>query len=356
MQNPSPVGDIAALVTNTKASAPASPATFAAPLSWSELDSLVIPPTEWLYTKFLPFPGLMALSGVPGSYKTFFALWLAMRLSLGKRLFDDFLTTSGVGDIPEPIRQVPVLFLEEENTIQLIKERVFGFQRGALPTPNMFFAVECGFKVRNPEARDYLLAFIAEHKIKLVVMDPFSSVMGLDNENDNAEVSGVMDILRHEFVKAGVSVLFIHHPSKSAEGGKNLRGAGDILGKVDVHVALEVSDDDPKLISVSYEKMRVMDSTLLSDFNMRLEADPDGRNMRFRYDGKLIEKFMAERDELRLEILAAFVVGEEVSQKTIAERVGSNEKGSQFRNVWIALVEAKQILTVGRYKFKLGQG
>jgi len=298
MQNPSPVGDVAALITKADTLTPV--ASFAAPLSWAELDALAIPPTEWLYSKLIPYPGLVALSGVPGSKKTFFALWIAMRLGMGKPLFDQFLETGGVGELAEPSRPVSVLFLEEENTVQLIKERVFGFARPSMPSPAMFFAIECGFKVKNPEAREYLLAFIKENGIKLVVMDPFSSVMGLDNENDNAEVSTVMDILRHEFVKAGVSVLFIHHPSKGMEGGKNLRGAGDILGKCDVHLALEVSEEDSKLISVSYEKMRVMDDSLLSDFDIRLESDAVGTNLRFIYAGKLIAKFMAVRDATRI--------------------------------------------------------
>lgn len=299
------------------------------PLSFDELLALDLPPTEWLMGKTIPWPGLIAISGKPGSYKTFFALWLTMRASAGLPLFDG--ASCGALGAKYEGGMVPSLMIEEENTVRLIRERAMGLVKADYS--RMFFYVDMGFKMSDVVWRDKAVSFIQERGIKLVVLDPFSSVMGLKDENSNAEVSVVMDIIRKEFIKKDISVIFIHHPSKGDEsGGKNLRGAGDILGKCDVHLSLEKEESGD--IVVSYEKMRVADEKTMTNFRMRLVYDGLGKNGYFMYVGEAVPKWQEERDALEKKIIDAMTELGETTRVAIAKAIGDNNTGDKFKKTW----------------------
>jgi uncharacterized protein YajQ (UPF0234 family) len=207
----------------------------------------------------------------------------------------------------------------------------------------MFYMVDEGFKFTDEKWRTELLKVIDEKRIKLLIVDPFSSVMGLENENDNAEVSRVMDLVRKEFVKRDVTVILIHHPSKGDGDGKNLRGAGDILGKCDVHLSLEVEDEMNKIIRVSYQKLRVADRSKVADFRMRLAGESGLQDLRFRYLGIAKSQYEEERDVLMTEILNHMVNGEEYSQKETAEAVEQKPSNKKFVAAWKRLVSEKKV-------------
>ncbi len=318
------------------------------PLSFLELEALDLPATEWLMGKTIPWPGLIAVSGKPGSFKTFFALWLAMRASAGLPLFDE-QTFSTLGEKYSG-GYVPTLFIEEENTVRLIRERAISLKKADYS--RMFFYIDCGFKMTDEDWRKKTIDFVKLHGIKLIVLDPFSSVMGLKDENSNAEVSTVMDLIRKEFIKNDVSVIFIHHPSKGEEGGKNLRGAGDILGKCDVHLSLEKEPTGE--IVVSYEKMRVADENTMSNFRMRLKYDELGRNGRFEYVGEAKPKWEEEQEVLQKKIVDCLTSScEVVSRREVADYCGVSNTGDKFVKVWGKMIEKGEILEAGKGKFRL---
>lgn len=317
------------------------------PLSLDELEALDIPGTQWVMAKLIPYPGLIAVSGRPGSFKTFFCLWLAVRIAQGLPLFDE----KEAEDLAPLAGPVPVLFIEEENTVRLVRERVLGMRKGSVS--NLYFYVDQGFKMRDPRWREKVLGFVAAKGIRVVFMDPFSSVMGLKDENDNSEVSEVMDIIRKEFLKNDVAVVFIHHPSKGDEGGKTLRGAGDIIGKCDVHVTLENEQEDRKTVRVSYEKMRVADESLMRNFKMRIEGDPALRDTHFSWVGEAKPKWQEERDGLLVDARAALpTMPDEFGRKDLAEACGSSEKGDRFVAVWTELLRTGEVVKVTAKKFR----
>ncbi len=309
-------------------------------LSHQQLIELPIPPTQWISGMLIPNPGLVAISGKPGSYKTFFAIWLGLRVGMGKPLFeerDEPFFAEGLG--AALMGKVPALFVEEENTKQTMKERALAFHGfGSAPVDDMFYLVDEGFKFKDERWRNELIRIIEEREIKLLIVDPFSSVMGLENENDNAEVSRVMDLIRKEFIKRDVTVILIHHPSKGDGDGKSLRGAGDILGKCDVHLSLEVESEMEKIIRVSYQKLRVADRSKVSDFRMRLAGDSEVRDLRFRYVGVAKPQFMEDREALVQEILKCMEVGETYMQADVAKRVDQRPNNKKFVAAWKALI------------------
>lgn len=311
--------------------------------SHKELLELDIAPMNWIVNRMIPYPGLIVISGKPGSYKTFFTFWLGMRVSAGLPLFDEcdepyFCKIDG----EQPMGKVPTLFIEEENTKQLMKHRAHGMK--VFEVGDIYYMIDEGFKFTDERWREAIKETITQKGIKLLILDPFSSVMGLNNENDNAEVSKIMDIVRKEFVNMGLSVILIHHPSKGDGDGLNLRGAGDILGKCDVHLSLEVNDSPDKIIKVRYQKLRVEDISKVSDFNMRLTGDSDFRDLRFRYLGKALKDHEIKRNALADEILETLDPNDEFTQREIAEIVGHKPNNSKFQAAWKLLIKNNQIL------------
>lgn len=313
--------------------------------SCSELLRLDIPPMEWVVGMMIPNPGLVVLSGKPGSYKTFFALWLGLRIGAGLPLFaayeEDYFCDEQAKRIQE---KIVTLFIEEENTKQTMKERVQSMREfNDLGSPEMYCMIDAGFKFKSEAWRAEVLKIVREKGVRLLILDPFSSVMGLENENDNAEVAEVMDIIRKEFVQRGLSVILIHHPSKGDGDGKGVRGAGDILGKCDVHLSLEVENKPEKLIRVEYQKLRVADSSKVADFKMRLASLNPFGGLAFRYVGQAKARLQEKQDETAKKILVAMEDGQEYTRQEIADITGISNSGGRFSTSWSAMLESKQI-------------
>ena len=289
------------------------------------------PKVEWIVNKMIPKGSLVAISGIPGSYKSFFALWLATRTAAGLPLFE-----IGTEDEPyfceQKTEKTATMFIEEENTAIMTHARYVGFKTP--PSNQIFFRIDQSFKIKEPKWLDALLKDVDKYNIGLIIMDPFSSVMGLEDENDNAEVSAVMDTIRKTFLDKGVTVVFIHHPSKNAEGGANLRGAGDILGKCDVHLHLEKDEIDKKLVTVSFRKMRLISDDEVQSFKMRATGMSDVGDMSFRYLGEAIPKHEEERNALGRQILALMTPGESYQKSKLASEVGQKHDNKKFIAAW----------------------
>ncbi len=314
--------------------------------SHKELLNLDIPPMKWLVGMMIPNPGLVVISGKPGSFKTFFALWMGIRVSTNSTLFNGYDESDFCDEEVMRLKEkIPTLFVEEENTQQTMKERVKMFQPiGQQNVSEMFYLIDVGFKFKSEAWRTEVLRIVEEKGIRLLILDPFSSVMGLDNENDNSEVSEVMDIIRKEFVKRDLTVILIHHPSKGDAEAKGIRGAGDILGKCDVHLSLEVENENDKIIRVSYQKMRVADKSKVSDFRMRLAGDGLLGDSHFRYLGAAKNKNIELREEVMQEILKCMINDNQYTRKEIAELCGESTTGKKFSGAWNQLIKDKKVI------------
>ena len=226
-------------------------------MSASALLALDLPEPAWHIDHYIPKSSLTFIAGRPKTYKTFLALRMAYALSLGLPLFDSAPMT-----VPNPaLPRTKVLFIEEEMNRNLLQHRLKLFTRvGHAPPADFIMYTSSGFKLSSDKDLKGLADYIKEHEIKIVFLDPFSSVGGFENENDNSEVSKVLDNVRRTLVDSdlGISVVCIHHPSKNDKGALvNLRGAGDIHGKADHIVVLERSEVTPQT------QVTIMDSRLV---------------------------------------------------------------------------------------------
>lgn len=310
-----------------------------------ELANLDIPPTQWIVPMMVPSPGLVIISGRPGSYKTWFATWIGLRASAGLPLFDKcdqmFFSRSS------PLGKVPTLFIEEEMAKPSMKERACCFQ-AFNEASDMLYMVDDGFKFKDEAWQIELTRLVEEKKIKLLILDPFSSVMGLEDENNNSEVAKVMDIIRKVFIKNGLTVILLHHPAKGEGSGRNIRGAGDILGKCDVHLCLEREENEsPRTVTVRFEKMRLAAEDQVRNFKMTFSGADFESDRQFVYLGEALkEKTKTEKDhaELAQQILAVLQDEEEYEQKEIAELVGQKPNNSKFQSAWGKLLSERKIL------------
>lgn len=261
------------------------------PITTDELLAMEIPAIEWVIPNTIPIPGLVALSSKPGIGKTNLITWICWQAAQGLPTFralegDDlgFLKQ----DNYEPIK---ALIIQEETSELIMQNRIKGF-KGRSPgdmLQHMFFK---NFKLSSPTDVSLVNEYIRMNNIKLLVLDPFSSVLGAGNENDNAEVSKIMDVMRELINELNIGIVFLHHPAKGEDDDEiNLRGAGDILGKVDVHITLAVANQDQRdLLKLSYEKLRIADSRNVSNFKVQMVGNTDMGDFEFIYAGKAEKK------------------------------------------------------------------
>ena len=73
----------------------------------------VYPEQQWLIDRLIPAQGLVCLSGMPSSYKSWLGFYIALCVMKGQPLFEDkFLTQKGA-----------VLFIDKENIERNMQER-----------------------------------------------------------------------------------------------------------------------------------------------------------------------------------------------------------------------------------------
>lgn len=314
---------------------------FPLPISSEDFMAMDIPKPKWFLNRLVPSTGLVAISGKPESYKTWFVIWMARRAACGLPLFDkkegdESYLVEMATELTGPAK---VLLVEEENAESQMQQRMKLYEGPNTPNLSFYLSINKGFKFSSKSMRDQLIAWIRENGINLIVLDPFSSVMGFENENDNAEVAKMMDIVRHEFIEdLGLCVIFLHHPSKNAEGSKNLRGAGDILGKCDVHISLEVEHKRDKVIRVTYEKLRIEDRNLISDFRMGMVKNPFGQDLHFSFIEEAQPKDDEVQSNLKEKILKNMTPEEIYLKQDLSDMSGAGRNSKDFNRVLESLV------------------
>jgi len=290
---------------------------FLAPITLNELLAMEIPPMTWALPNTLPIPGLVAISSKPGVGKTNLITWILWQIGKGIPVFRT-LEGDNLGFLTQPENYEPIksLMVQEETSELIIQNRVKGF-KGTPPGEMINFMFFKGFKLSSPADVQALKNILIEKKIKVVVLDPFSSVLGVESENDNAEVSKIMDVMRALVTELVIGIYFLHHPAKGEDDVINLRGAGDILGKVDVHITLDVvSSEQRDVLKVSYEKLRIADSRHVSNFKVQMVGNTDMGDFEFIYAGKEGGK-KEKTDHARRDILAALLGAQKAGdQKT----------------------------------------
>lgn len=209
------------------------------------------PEQKWLIEGVIPEQGLVCLSGMPSSYKSWFEFYLTLCIMRGESVLPD----PSNGRLGWKARKGKVLIIDKENIEAQIQKRYQMFGAGE-EMDNCYF-LQGNFTTENIKVLASAVEFVRAHKIDLVVIDSLVRIHSR-NENEAVEMNKVFERLA-EFQKAGAAVLYLHHLRKSSsfaqEPMERLRGSVDISARLDSLIAFECQS--PKnMIAVTHGKSR----------------------------------------------------------------------------------------------------
>ena len=208
------------------------------------LDELSIPEVSWIVEGMIPDRSIVLWAGESGSYKTWLSLWLAKAIQEGR----EFLGRKTI--------QRPVLYLDRENPLTVIKERCSLL--GIISSQNLrFWGSWEG--APPPIIGDRRLLKIASKIQPLIIVDSFIRFHKGD-ENSAAEMAPIMAELR-KLAHAGATVVLQHHKGKAE--CTHYRGSSDIKAGVDLCFAVN-HDRERNVISIECFKNRFGQETTLA--------------------------------------------------------------------------------------------
>lgn len=189
------------------------------------MDNIANEPINWVVERFLPAGCITLLAGLPGTYKSTFALSLSRSIARG----ENFLGRA--------VKRRAVLYLDLENPRSVIFERLRRFGMQNIGSDLKFWG---GWEADSPpQIGDPRLLEFAKQRELVIVVDSFLKFHDAD-ENSSTEMSRVMSALR-DLAWAGAAVLVLHHQGKSGSG---YRGSSEIRAGVDIEYAVNLQGRD----------------------------------------------------------------------------------------------------------------
>lgn len=198
--------------------------------SWLQIPTLERLPQEnvsWAVEGIIP-AGVVLWAGESGSYKTWLSLWLAKAVNEGR----DFLGRKTV--------RRPILYLDRENPLALIRERCSILEIGSSEAFRLWGSWETD---QPPTIGDRRLLEIARTEKPLIVFDSFIRFHTAD-ENSATEMGRIMAEIR-ALANAGAVVILQHHKPKA--DGTQYRGSSDIKAGVDAAFAVSYQKEQETL-------------------------------------------------------------------------------------------------------------
>lgn len=234
-------------------------------ISGDKFMETVFPDQEWLVEGVIPDQGMVCLSGMPSSYKSWFGFYMALCVMRGNPILEEPLK----GRAGWKTTKGSVLFIDKENVERQIQERMKMLGAGE-EMKNCYF-VQGNFTTENLHALAEIIEFIKLKKIKMVIIDSLIRIHS-SNENDAVEMNKVFERLS-EIQHAGAAVVYVHHLRKSTSYAQDpmerLRGSIDLAARLDSLIAFE--NDEKNIIKVTHGKSRYGQE--FAPFIMRFEVD-----------------------------------------------------------------------------------
>ena len=175
-------------------------------------------PIPWVWDPLLAGGDLAIFSARPKVGKS--TLAYALLISIAQ----------GIPFLGYPTRQGPVLILALEEHRRNVRRRLARFGTRPIDPVHIWAG-----RLR-PDDLNQVRQYIVDHRIALVLLDTLSRfwIGKVTDENNNAEVASVTDLLLTLARETGACVVLVHHDRKSGgREGASIRGAGDLLGVVD---------------------------------------------------------------------------------------------------------------------------
>jgi hypothetical protein len=245
-------------------------------LTLQQLFDKEFPPREHLIAPWLREGESALIWSEPGVGKSMLSLSIALCIAGGGEL---------MGWKSERPRRV--LVVDGEQHIEDIKERA-GFLMGTVDGVDANEAAqnitifarqdqdpEASFPdLADPDGQDELFRRAVEGKFDLVILDNFSTLATIEDENSAAAFNPVMDFLL-KMKQARVATILVHHANK---GGKDFRGSSKLATTFEVILGLQKSTSGKKRHGTSFDiewtKYRRLKDETVSGRNVWLDGDP----------------------------------------------------------------------------------
>jgi hypothetical protein len=214
---------------------------------------------KWLINNIWAEGGCGFIAGAPKSYKSYFAIDMALSLALGVRFLND--PAFGVRGGPRK-----VLYLQEEDSQSLVMNRAEQIIDGKFPTAHWYgyltaegdtatwhppthqlplaLHVKSGFVASDESWQSWLDEMLGEHKFSAVFVDTLSTTAGsVDTDKANELMPRILKPMRELATKHNTAFIFVHHNRKDSGGKLNGnildhlsdRAGRDMLGSTQLH-------------------------------------------------------------------------------------------------------------------------
>ncbi|MEM5844135.1 MAG: AAA family ATPase [Candidatus Aenigmatarchaeota archaeon] len=207
-----------------------------------DLENIQTSKISWIVENYIPEKSIVLFAGKRSSYKTWGALYFALSIAAGVKVFEKFETKKGF-----------VLYIDEENGIDELKRKVQMIKKGMglnEGLDNLAFLSFEGLKIDQRNIREKLTNFLKNHNPCVIFVDTLRRIITCE-ENDATEMNRVFtDYLRPIQEEYNVTWVLIHHLRKGVSGRKpddildELRGSSEITNVAD---SIIVFDRPPRL-------------------------------------------------------------------------------------------------------------
>lgn len=314
-------------------------------ITGSEILQREIPKQKWLISKMIPVEGLSFLVGSEGTGKSFYALTMANAIATGEKWLNTF----------EVKQQTKVLFLDKENTINGIQERLAGLN---IKGDALFFLEYPERFIFEGEEKDglssfahYVKQFVENNNIGFIIIDSFIDFM-TGNENSSGDTQVFFSAIKQLFPNK--SILTIHHAGKPSQGvtrtsSQKTRGSSNIMAQAFSSFFIEQIPRSTIEFSIEHTKLRGAQKAKKFKVEMEIHVDPyDTENTRvtnLKYAGE-IEDEELKRDLAKDTIIESLEKTTEILKKDLQEICLAKGIYERTFNRAIKEMETEQIVTL----------
>lgn len=234
--------------------------------------------------------------------------------------------TSFLGRFDVPERR-KVVYIQEEDSLQRVLRR---FKRILHGTPGrgipeddyLRWSVRVGFKIDAPQWIMNLRAELDSYKADVVILDVFNRFHA-KNENDQAEMSALLETLTVLTREYGCAFIVVHHNKKAQAGlemrpNQMLRGSGVLSGWSECSIYLRKGKQKNTFIIVPESK----DAPEMDDFSVTL-VDTENGGIQLQVGDVTIADRLADTQAKIVKAIDALAdEGLDATTMRIADRVG----------------------------------
>lgn len=302
-------------------------------ISAKDLMTIKYPETTWIVEGLIPSEGFTALTGTPASYKSFLTEHLAVCLTSDSLFLNHFKVTP-----------TSVFILDKENSLPLLQTRFT--KLGLKEEAELYFLQDPdSFKIQSDEHLNWLISFIKDKQIGLLIIDSFAHVHKGD-ENDSQAIVATFERLK----QIPCAILFIHHHRKTIKFFtgtplESIRGSSDIAAELESHIAVDQTTTGLRVAQYKNRRGELTQPFLITPLATE-------ETMSFSYGGQIEEE--VEKAERAKELIIELLISSgEIARKQIVEALSEEVGRNSIDTALRTLEDGKQlkIRFEGRSKF-----